>query len=348
MSYNPSSSTTTPTSTVKLETIILCQHGYQGNSGTFTKLFENLNNLGQVTLTNVLTKDTPVSVYENIAKTDAKKVFIRTQFSNKIGRVAEQVKELNTIIEGLKKATGNSVKFILVGHSKGGLVNMRYSIDYPGKVQKLISVGTPYNPNIMGFAQSLLDDISFVCTGISVITALLNAYVSDEDLGSTAFYEKLKRDWNNLPISQKPIITTIGASQIGFNANINTGGDLVVSLASQQANGYSNINSRPVVSENYIHVNHYNWKDQLKIHFNLIERTTDEIQALQALSTGDALGALLGLILTTMIPNNKDNKTYNLIHTREFGNNTIAREVLNGVNLEKPSTLKPIINLRYY
>jgi len=45
----------------------------------------------------------------------------------------------------LYKQTNNVLpKFNLIGHSRGGLTNMRYALDHPDMVNNIISIGTPY------------------------------------------------------------------------------------------------------------------------------------------------------------------------------------------------------------
>ena len=52
---------------------------------------------------------------------------------------------LDWIVKDYKKAKSTEPKLNLIGHSLGGLMNMYYSIDNPNRIEKLISIDTPYN-----------------------------------------------------------------------------------------------------------------------------------------------------------------------------------------------------------
>lgn len=58
------------------------------------------------------------------------------EFENMLNDVIARVESLNP---GNKKP-----KINLIGHSRGGLTNLEYALDYPEYVDSLISIGTPY------------------------------------------------------------------------------------------------------------------------------------------------------------------------------------------------------------
>ncbi len=340
--------------------IILCQHGYLGNKNTFNGFFNSLGNLGSaanaVRLNNAFTKnygsaDSELTTICQNSSNNGKNIFIKTEFSNNIGRVAEQVGELNSMIVRIKQIT--NLPIILLGHSKGGLVNMQYAVTYPGSVTKLISCGTPYNMSVMGFMQSVLDDITSIASNLikdpaislalSIASNLLDQFVSDEDLGSFAFYNQLKSKWNAL--SNKPVLTTIAASQIGFQNDPATGGDLVVCVSSQHANGYNGVRARELVSENFEYILHTSLKKQIEIRINLVEQIKD---IGNGIASGDALVILLGFILAFFVPNNKDPRSYDLIHTKELSNKRVCYEILAGIGRTSGSTQPSDIRINYY
>lgn len=347
--------------------IILGQHGYLGNENQFIGCFNKIEEISRGTSKNYYHYSQELKVENlesqiNISKfeQDYKYFMVRTVFSSNIGRVADQVKELHKIIDALRTITGIT-HFYLIGHSKGGLVNMKYSITYPGEVEKLISIGTPYNPNFWGFLQARIDDIFAVPAVIEAlhldgvlaavhgaIYGLLNDFLCDEDLGSIVFYEQLKKGWKNLPKSSKPIVYAIGASQIGLNKNPNSGGDMIVAITSQLANGYPYINKRkPIISNNYEYITLDSFWDYLKLKCDVVEQCKDIYQALKHINDGVAV--LLGFVLAFMIPNNKDNEVYDLIHTRECTNNDVVQAVIEACDFV-PTTqaeLNPSYNTKY-
>lgn len=52
---------------------------------------------------------------------------------------------INMVTYDVTKVKNSKVKINLIGHSRGGLINMKYAINYPYNVDSLFSMGTPYN-----------------------------------------------------------------------------------------------------------------------------------------------------------------------------------------------------------
>ncbi len=53
---------------------------------------------------------------------------------------------LSRIAINMKASHGSKLpKFNLIGHSRGGIINLMYAMDHPYMVENLISIGTPYN-----------------------------------------------------------------------------------------------------------------------------------------------------------------------------------------------------------
>lgn len=140
--------------------IVLLNHGFKGDEDTFKDtceiIFKKQGVLNaKVYLDDYLTSDATSD--HNILR-DLKNrrniyldkmVYIRTKFQDpKRGKLTSQASELKTMIDKIKQALGETAskyEFVLVGHSKGGLSNMRFTLDYPGVVNKIVSLNTPYN-----------------------------------------------------------------------------------------------------------------------------------------------------------------------------------------------------------
>ncbi len=69
---------------------------------------------------------------ENSDKSNA---VVYNEFKNMLKYVVARVKSLNN---------GKNPKVNLIGHSRGGITNLQYALDYPQNVDSLISIGTPY------------------------------------------------------------------------------------------------------------------------------------------------------------------------------------------------------------
>lgn len=52
----------------------------------------------------------------------------------------------------------------LIGHSRGGLLNMLYSIEHPSVVDTLVSIGTPYNGSILGESPGMIELLNYIGT----------------------------------------------------------------------------------------------------------------------------------------------------------------------------------------
>ena len=83
--------------------------------------------------------------------------------------VGDTYKELeyaiNKITYNVIELTGNKVKINLIGHSRGGVLNMMYATDYPYNVDGLFSIGTPY----IGTSIAPLNDLVGNAFGLSAL-----------------------------------------------------------------------------------------------------------------------------------------------------------------------------------
>lgn len=66
--------------------------------------------------------------------------------------------KLIKIIESIKQLD-SSIEIILVGHSQGGLVNLKTATEIPNKIKSIVSISTPYSPVTTAY---LLRAVEFV------------------------------------------------------------------------------------------------------------------------------------------------------------------------------------------
>lgn len=109
----------------------------------------------------------------------------------------------------------NNPRINLIGHSRGGLLNMMYAIDHPYNVAGLFSIGTPYTGTTMY-------DLGEAIAHISELPELIRDYLSSsinsagaKDIVDTELIEKYKSKWNNLIHS-----SNINAHAIGSAMNV--------------------------------------------------------------------------------------------------------------------------------
>ena len=96
-------------------------------------------------------------------------------------------KGLDSILHAYYDELGLIPRVNLVGHSRGGLVNLLYAINHPLLVDNLISVGTPYIGTRYG--QALIDLYTFLDVDIG------EAYY---DLTNPTAYGKYRNQWNQV------------------------------------------------------------------------------------------------------------------------------------------------------
>lgn len=226
--------------------VVLMQHGYNGNGSSLSPLADRANNIETFKLDLIAKAAQTVTVFTNAIKNlqisltqqgktlENKTLFIRTEFSNNKGNVLVQFQELDVVVNRLRVLYGGQVKIILVGHSKGGLVGVTYAFRYPGKIQGLISIGTPYNYQL-----------------------LWNFFSGDETLNSPTDLLIIKEYWNALQFKRKAYaiasqaidksITICTLPPIEICTTIYTGySDGVVDWANARGDGYNNIQGRDV------------------------------------------------------------------------------------------------------
>jgi hypothetical protein len=331
--------------------VVLCQSGLFCSNDTFNPMWNQLRSIADLTTIDV---NDEVLTEENVNTLEiqnalirqskiAKLSFFKTLFKNKIGRIDDQVEELNKIIQSVKNVFGKSTPIFLVGYSKGGLVNMRFVTLYPGLVENVISIGTPYLNSYIQKILSMVDDVLaaplYTIVGDKFvdinngIRKLVNTYLHDEDLGSDTFFEKLKMEWNSLSSNLKPYYTCIACSQVGFTSNPEDGCDMIVSVEAQKGIGLNDINERILIDDNYEYLIRDKWYDYLYMNSSAmnIEKSENIIWGASQFFQGDYLGCLFALVLSA-IPYTWDLSKYDLLHTRELGNINVCKAVLSAIN----------------
>ena len=116
---------------------------------------------------------------------------------------------------------GADVEIALVGHSQGGLVNLKASTLAPHKIKEIISISTPYGRS--AFA-SILSDIEFIINIFngSLVEGIANVDKNDieytnyntsiDQMSSNTYLNNLKNAWLNL--ETRPRLTVIAGISI--------------------------------------------------------------------------------------------------------------------------------------
>lgn len=130
--------------------------------------------------------------------------------------VNDQATKLVYLINAIKNMD-SSIRIILVGHSQGGLVDLETAIRVPYKIEKIVSISTPYSAvsmakkliNINFIASIFKKDVYTMIQGDPKLAKKYKDRV--EDLGTSSLYNNLKKRWKEL--SQRPsLIVFAGVS----------------------------------------------------------------------------------------------------------------------------------------
>lgn len=114
---------------------------------------------------------------------------------------------INKITYDVVKTLNSKVKINLIGHSRGGLINMKYAIDYPYNVDSLVSLGTPYNGTSITPLNSLINNSINPEGDILGLNGLINCPGGIEISNLNITQNNLKDEW--IKMNEK------------FNPNIN-------------------------------------------------------------------------------------------------------------------------------
>ncbi len=346
--------------------IVLCQHGFKGNDGTIDPLFENLKNnafksfygcefcnntlkYSELSSDNVAVKE----IEDYINKNPERNVFVKTLFSNsQYGHVTTQAAELYEMINLLKGKYPDR-PIVLIGYSKGGVVNCKCAIEHEGLIDRIINIGTPHEDTLVQDIIQILGDAMKekygeilyipnvpVQLAIQALVDLLKLGV-DNVLNEVVTYKNLKNEWNNMSI--RPKFIPIAGEAIVMNGEFN--GDFVVPTESAIASGfrgrtYNSIIDNYVVKDERVSIDTSRLKYALansQIAFELLENASEAIIGHNATKIVEVLYD----IVTNIIENDGDlKKCLKLAHTPLLGcsdsiltHNTIAMRVLSGFNV---------------
>ena len=156
---------------------------YSFSTNNFTLYKYSLNNVNNPTAY--------TSVQETIVNDFSQHVVVVFDLQNNYDETNAQVyEELHYIIDQISYdyfvVMGDAPKINLIGHSRGGLINMDYAIDHPKNVGSLISLGTPYNG-------SWYDNWFVELLGINTFGSIGGA-----DIVSTTLINTRKNNWNSV------------------------------------------------------------------------------------------------------------------------------------------------------
>ena len=116
--------------------------------------------------------------------------------------IENQKNKLKYIINAFKKY--DNVEIYLVGQSQGGLVNLETGIDLYYKVDKIISISTPYAPVYLA---SILSNFDFLVSLFAEKGAENYYKECVNTLSSQEYFTNLKNRWNSL--TSRPELTAI-------------------------------------------------------------------------------------------------------------------------------------------
>lgn len=196
------------------------------------KAFFGLDSSGYLVKQNALAMEFNERVASIVAMANAnpnKSILVRTSLSESIDSISsdqinylgfdsvmDQATKLVYIIDTIKKID-NTIKIILVGHSQGGLVDLEVATRIPYKVEKMVSISTPYSPvylakklmHINFLASIFKKDVYSMLESNSKLARKYRDRV--EDLGTSDLYDDIKQRWKNL--SRRPsLIVVAGVS----------------------------------------------------------------------------------------------------------------------------------------
>lgn len=97
-----------------------------------------------------------------------------------------------------KQLTGVLPRLNLVGHSRGGIINLMYAIDHMYNIDSIYSMGTPYNGSTLGLINPILEDMLGYYLKDSNNNPYLNArYAGVEDIMDEQTSVQLRNAWNS-------------------------------------------------------------------------------------------------------------------------------------------------------
>ncbi|MDE5617302.1 MAG: GPI inositol-deacylase [Ureaplasma sp.] len=175
-------------------------------------------------------------IVRRIEETPTKNIHFRTRLGGFrcYDSIDNQVEKLIYIIKYLVDVKKVNKKIVLVGHSQGGLVNIKTAIALEGYIDQLISISTPYDPVDMGASLLTLYNIAkfFNIPGVEKILTQSDVDMDDpnqqalikeiktgaEVLTNRNYFKKIHEDWKNA--KNKPKLHVISGTAGTYRKSI--------------------------------------------------------------------------------------------------------------------------------
>ena len=136
-------------------------------------------------------------------------------FSKKDKAFADAYAEVNKLITlvlyDLRKLTNLNATVNIIGHGRGGLLGIKYTVDHPEVVNSIHNIGTPHNGSDTAKLLKTLKNYNCIRDKIEEVEELLGGNKIEEYAdGNSVLYgqytlSQLKSDWNNV-INHNPHI----------------------------------------------------------------------------------------------------------------------------------------------
>src|SRR5699024_555546 len=126
-------------------------HGYKGTENSFGNLldrFEYTYQWGKKGLVYYISSEGNINDYFLLREEEDQPIFVQVVFENNRAEFAETTEWLSSVLQHLKEEY--AVETVnLVGHSMGGIVSTKFSmeytsVDYPA-VNRLVTIGSPFD-----------------------------------------------------------------------------------------------------------------------------------------------------------------------------------------------------------
>lgn len=183
--------------------------------------FHEDNSNGSTGFTNTLHRqfhDKIADIITTLVNNPNKTLHVKTSLNNGIDfddcfdSIENQKIKLKYIIGAIKDYSLD-IKIYLVGHSQGGLVNLETAIEMPNKIEKIISISTPYSPvsvakNLL-YVDRLLKRVKLGGLLLGDTPESTQRYEERANtLTSSSYYNNLKQRWNSLQNRPRLLVIT--------------------------------------------------------------------------------------------------------------------------------------------
>lgn len=134
----------------------------------------------------VLTEVTSIQNYDKHSI-----ILFSPYFANEYHNIAYSELEsfIDSILYDYLINIGRIPKVNLIGHSRGGLLNLMYATNHPYNVCSMISIGTPYSGSALGQLNALVNAVG--------LSAALKCH-SGKDILNVSIQNELRNNWNQM------------------------------------------------------------------------------------------------------------------------------------------------------